>query len=54
MEQKKNFIQLWVTDEYTVKALCKSFGIWKTTGYNLINNYYELEEETYSTLFTNP
>ena len=42
VEQKLRFIQLWLTNEYTVKCLCESFGISRWTGYNQINNYYEL------------
>ena len=47
MEQKLRFIQLWLTDEYTVSGLCESFGISRTTGYKLIDRYYELGEEAF-------
>ncbi len=48
MEQKLRFIQLWLTDEYTVTGLCRSFGISRTTGYKLIDKYYELGEEAFT------
>lgn len=48
MEQKLRFIQLWLTEDYTVTGLCKSFGISRTTGYKLIEKYYELGEEAFT------
>ncbi len=48
MEQKLRFIQLWLTGEYTVTGLCDSFGISRTTGYKLIDKYYEIGEEAFT------
>ena len=39
MEQKQRFIQMWLTNEYTMSGLCKSFGISRTTGYKMIQRY---------------
>ena len=47
MEQKRQFIQLWLTNEYTVKGLCEAFGISRTTGYNLIEKYDQIGEEAF-------
>ncbi len=48
MEQELGFIQLWLTDEYTVSGLCESFGISRTTCYKIIDRYYELGEEVFT------
>lgn len=42
MQQKERFIRMWLSQEFTVSSLCESFGISRTTGYNLINAYNEL------------
>ena len=39
MEQKQRFIQMWLTNEYTMSGLCKSFGISRTTGYKMVQRY---------------
>ena len=44
MEQKQRFIQMWLTNDYTMSGLCKSFGISRTTGYKLINRYHAEDE----------
>ncbi len=39
MDQKERFIRMWLSKDFTVTGLCKSFGISTRTGYNLINAY---------------
>ena len=39
MEQKERFIRMWLSKDFTVVGLCKSFGITTRTGYKLINAY---------------
>jgi len=39
MKQKERFIRMWLSKDFTVTALSKSFGISRTTAYNLINAY---------------
>lgn len=39
MEQKERFIRMWLSQDFTISGLCRSFGISRTTAYNLINNY---------------
>jgi len=41
MEQKIRFIKMWLTNDFYVTELCKSFGISTRTGYNIINQYKE-------------
>ena len=48
LKQKQRFIQMWLTNEYTVAGLCKSFGISRTTGYSLINEYELLGEYVFN------
>lgn len=54
MEQKIRFIQLWLTEEYTLSGLCESFGISRTTGYKLIDRYYEKGEEAFKNMSRAP
>lgn len=54
MEQKIRFIQLWLTEEYTLSGLCESFGISRTTGYKLIDRYYEKGEEAFKDMSRAP
>ena len=48
MEQKRRFIEMWLTNNYTVTGLCEAFGISRTTGYNLINEYELLGEYVFN------
>jgi len=48
MQQKQRFIQMWLTNEYTTSSLCESFGISRTTGYKLINDYQLLGEYVFN------
>lgn len=47
MEQREKFIMMWKSNNYTVTALCKSFGISRRTGYNLINKYKKLGDQCF-------
>ena len=48
MDQRMKFIELWLTDNYTVTGLCEAFGISRTTGHKLINKYYDLGEDAFA------
>jgi len=48
MEQKERFIRMWLSKDFTVSGLCKSFGISRRTEYNLINSYHEYGEKCFS------
>jgi len=39
MEEKIEFIRLWQTQKHTVKDLCQSFGISRTTAYKYIKQF---------------
>ena len=39
MQEKERFIKMWESGSYYFNSLCKSFGISRTTGYNLIREY---------------
>ncbi len=39
MDQKKEFILLWSSKYYTFTALCKHYGISRTTGYKYVKKY---------------
>lgn len=41
MKEKKHFIQMWESGIYIFSSLCESFGISRTTGYYIINQYKE-------------
>lgn len=48
MKEKERFIKMWESGVYIFRSLCESFGISRTTGYNLINQYQEYGEEIFS------
>ena len=39
MEQKAEFIHEWLTQNYTITELCRSFNISRPTAYKLISRY---------------
>ena len=39
MEEKMKFIRAWQSGEFTITALCDTFGISRTTGHKLINRF---------------
>lgn len=39
MEEKKKFIRLWQSNQYSITILCELCGISRTTGHKLINKY---------------
>ncbi len=39
MEEKKKFIRLWQSDQYSITTLCDLCGISRTTGHRLIKSY---------------
>ena len=41
MEQKVEFINEWLSNQYTITELCKAFGISRPTAYRLIKRYEE-------------
>ena len=41
MEQKVEFINEWLSNQYTVTELCKAFEISRPTAYRLIKRYEE-------------
>ena len=47
MEEKMKFIRAWRSNEYTVTALCETFGISRTTGHKLINRYNDEGETSF-------
>jgi len=40
-DQKKKFILLWETNQFTTTELCRQFGISRPTGYHIIKRYLE-------------
>ena len=44
MEEKERFIKMWESDSYYFNSLCASFGISRTAGYKLIDNYKKYGE----------
>jgi transposase InsO family protein len=42
MDQKERFIRMWLSQDFTFRGLCQSFGISTRSGYNLVNAYNEL------------
>ena len=54
MQQKERFIRMWLSNDFTVVGLCKSFGISTRTGYNLINAYNELGDECFESKSKRP
>lgn len=47
MKQKERFIRMWLSKDFTVSGLCNSFGISRTTGYNLIKSYNDFGEKSF-------
>jgi len=47
MEQKERFIRMWLSKDFTISGLCKSFGISRTTGHKLIKTYLELGDSCF-------
>lgn len=39
MKEKRHFIKMWESGIYIFSSLCESFGISRTTGYYIINEY---------------
>jgi len=54
MQQKERFIRMWLSNDFTVTGLCKSFNISTRTGYNLINNYKKLGDDCFAAKSTKP
>jgi len=54
MLQKERFIRMWLSKDFTVAGLCKSFRISRTTGYNLINAYKAQGESCFEERSTRP
>jgi len=54
MQQKERFIRMWLSNDFTVVGLCKSFGISTRTGYNLINAYNRLGDECFESKSKKP
>ncbi len=47
MQQKERFIRMWKSNDFIFSALCKSFGISRTTGYKLIAKYEKYGEASF-------
>ena len=45
---------MWLSNDFTVTGLCKSFNISTRTGYNLINNYKKLGDDCFAAKSTKP
>jgi transposase InsO family protein len=54
MDQKERFIRMWLSNDFTIIGLCKSFGISRTTGYNLIEAYNQIGDSCFESKSTRP
>jgi len=54
MDQKKLFIDLWQSNDYTMTTLCKKFRISRPTGYKLVYDFQDFGEDAYYDLSRAP
>ena len=47
MEEQMKFIRAWRSNQYTISALCETFGISRTTGHKLIKRFKEEGEKCF-------
>lgn len=47
MQQKERFIRMWLSGDFTMTGLCKSFSISRTTGHKLVREYGMLGDDCF-------
>ena len=54
MDQKKLFIDLWKSNDYTMTTICRKLQISRPTGYKLIYDYEDFGEKAFFELSRAP
>ena len=54
MHQKQRLIRMWLSGDFYITELCKSFGISTRTGHNIINQYNDFRIDFFNPKFKSP